>query len=140
MYSRAPRLLFIIVLLMVDMSIVVGEVSERINVDAMLNNMILISQVQTWHSFIGQKSCDTGHPCSPMNSNPDLPDCLWSLSGKLSIDSLVSRLTRGSYTRYHDELYLFGEVASAITYANCCNIPMVAPNYKTIVSYIICLI
>ena len=42
MYSRAPRFLFTIVLLMVDMSIVVGKPSERINVDTdtSLNNMI----------------------------------------------------------------------------------------------------
>jgi len=92
MYSRAPRLLFIIVLLMVDTSIVVGEASECIDVDATLNNMILISQVQIWHSFIGQKSCDTGHPRSPMNSNPDLPDCLSTAYRSSSIDGLVSRL------------------------------------------------
>ena len=29
---------------------------------------------------------------------------------------------RGSYMKYHNELYLFGKVASAITYANCCKI------------------
>ena len=34
--------------------------------------------------------------------------------------STVKCHTRGSYMKYHNELYLFGEVMSAITYANCC--------------------
>jgi len=68
--------------------------SECINVHATLNNMILISQVQIWHSFIGQKSCDTGHPRSPMNSNPDLPDCIDSLPLKLHRQSGI-QTTKG---------------------------------------------
>jgi len=38
------------------------------------------------------RSCDMSHPRSPMNSNPDLPDCLLTAYHSSSIDSLVSRL------------------------------------------------
>ena len=40
------------------------------------------------------RSCDTSHPRSPMNSNPDLPDCLSTAYRSSSIDGLVSRLHR----------------------------------------------